>query len=75
MRPFWVRRPEARISETGGHVDSVESDLSERVKRVHSRRRQARLAGDSAAEERALRELIDIEQAGLRAAAAPSRDD
>jgi hypothetical protein len=68
MRSLWIRTPEAPIVETGGCGESVESELRERAKRVHGERREARRAGDNAAEERALRELIDIEQASLRGA-------
>jgi hypothetical protein len=72
---LWVRTAEVPIVETGACMESFEADLRERVKRVHNERREARRAGDNAAEERALRELIDIEQASHRAAPHPPATD
>jgi len=44
-------------------VKQTEDDLRARAEQVLSARKEARRAGDSRAEERALRELIEIERA------------
>jgi len=43
-------------------TERAEEDLAAREKRALSRRKKARRAGDTEAEERALQELLDIER-------------
>jgi len=56
-------------------VKSTEDDLRERAERVLNARKEARRAGDSRAEERALLELLEIERARHETAVTPPQGD
>ncbi|HTT86779.1 MAG TPA: hypothetical protein VMF60_05400 [Acidimicrobiales bacterium] len=55
-------------------MKSTEDDLRERAERVLNERKEARRAGDSRAEERALLELLELERAREDTVGSPRKD-